>query len=297
MSFVLVASIYLILIVLLPTNTKDIEDGSITYAQYKSLLVLLAMPILTVWYGAFYGSAKLRAYARSIPKAPESRAFGQMSDSVTWLSWSLPLIAIFTVITVSVSYNYPSLSSVSTIAMEYIQLIVVLTAFVFLGNSARNLIGTTKVNFSSVPARFIATAFITVAVFFCYNIFTGLDSKNLVSMTSDFKLPLWLVITTIIIPSLLAWFIGLTAIYELRAYGLRVSGLLYRQSFSLLSLGLTAVIASVILLQYIDTSMPANGNELFGIRLAITMALSLVAGGGFFLLTRGAGGLKRIEDV
>jgi hypothetical protein len=104
-------------------------------------------------------------------------------------------------------------------------------------------------------------------------------------------------VVSVIIPYLYAWFVGLLAAYEIMLFSRHSKGVLYRQSLSLLALGLVVIIASSIALQYMNSIQPRVGHLMLSYHLIITSIFRIIGGGGFVLLAVGANRLKKIEEV
>jgi hypothetical protein len=107
----------------------------------------------------------------------------------------------------------------------------------------------------------------------------------------------WLLITTVIVPYLFAWFSGLLAAYEMLLYGRVVSGVFYRQAMRLLAVGMTSVIASLIFVQYIRSVTPRSGHLSLNSTLLLINIVYVCMAVGFLLMSIAAARLKRIEEV
>jgi hypothetical protein len=139
--------------------------------------------------------------------------------------------------------------------------------------------------------------FLVAGVLYCYLIFRHLDLTSLSSASNSYFLPIWLIVVSVIIPYLYAWFSGLLAAYEINLFGNHTDGFLYRRALRLLVAGLTAIILSFIALQYISSVEPSKGHLVLGYRLVLIIIFRIVGGGGFLLLAMGADRLKKIEEV
>ncbi|PIZ63149.1 hypothetical protein COY17_01230 [Candidatus Saccharibacteria bacterium CG_4_10_14_0_2_um_filter_52_9] len=94
------------------------------------------------------------------------------------------------------------------------------------------------------------------------------DLGSLASAKNPYFLPVWLVVVSVIIPYLYAWFVGLLA-----------------------------VIFSSIALQYLNGIRPSPGYLTLDYRLLLTLIFRILGGAGFVMLIIGAGRLKKIEEV
>jgi hypothetical protein len=117
------------------------------------------------------------------------------------------------------------------------------------------------------------------------------------STANAYHLPVGLIIITLIIPYLYAWFIGLQSIYEIYLYTMTMNGKLYRKKLRLVIIGLVLVIISYVAIQFLSTVMPRNGALIFDARLIGIIAVRVIEGLGFFTLAIGATQLLKIEEV
>ena len=290
-------AVYILLILILPRTNPMMSDMAVTPAQYQALLLVIALPVISIWFAAVYGYTKLRDYANSIRRTPESRSFNQLADGAAWLAWSLPASAILTMIMSVLAHTYPGFRSPAIILTNYTYLLLTFVGLLIMGNAARSLVTNAHVNFSTMTARSLIVLFITAGVLYCYSIFSSFDSSSLAANDNVFHLPLGVVIVTLVIPNLFAWFTGTVAIYELHAYKNKVKGLFYKQSLHLLISGLTAVIVSAIMMQYLNSVVPLANQGLLSYRLVLNLIIGAGAGIGFILIAMGATRLKRIEEV
>jgi hypothetical protein len=139
--------------------------------------------------------------------------------------------------------------------------------------------------------------FVVGGVLYCYLTFRRFDPSSLGSTNNPYALPIWLMLLTVIIPYLYAWFVGLLAAYEITTYTKQVRGVLYKQALHLLVIGLLAVIIGSITLQYVSSVAPAAGHLTLNYRLLLITLFRVVDGIGFVLIAIGALRLRKIEEV
>lgn len=291
------AAFYLLLIFLLPPNRGVMSDHNLTAPEYHILLFLIVLPSVTIWFVAFYGYAKLQEYAEFIKKTPESKGFGQLARGCQWLAWSLPVSAIASITVNGITNISPDFRPVAAILVNYLNLIVPLVGFSFIGMASRNLISRAKTIHNTSLTRLIMLLFVAVGVLYCYIVFSHFDPTSLGSTDNPYYLPLWLTLITIIVPFLYAWFIGVLAAYEIVAYTRQVNGVLYRQALQLLVGGIVAAIIAFIALQYIASIQPPSGRLSINYRLIANIGFRVIGGAGFVLIALGAIRLKKIEKV
>ncbi len=291
------ACLFIVLIFVLPTSHATMHAYNLSSLQYRLITLSLAFPILVVWFAAFLGSAKLRDYAYQIRKTPQGLHFNNLANACTWLALSLPVPAIAGQLLNALANKWANFHPTAIIITNYINIILPLIAFSIVGIASRGLIRDAKLTLSLATTRFIMILFLVIGVLFCYLTFRQFDLTSLQASTNPYFLPLWLMVITVTIPSLYAWFVGLLAAYEIGLYSKQSHGLLYRKALRLMIGGLIAVIVSLIALQYLNSVQPRIGHLVLDYRLLLNLLFRIIGGIGFILLALGATRLKRIEEV
>jgi hypothetical protein len=289
--------VYVLLILLLPASHATIRAYHLSTLEYHTILFAVTLPSMLAWLAAFFGYAKLRQYVYSIRKTPEGAYFDKLATGCAWLAWSLPLAAILSLLLSGLANQWPSFYPTSIILSNYLNLLFPLIAFSIIGIASRGLVNQSKLKFSLTSVRVIMVLFLIVGVLYCYLTFKHFDLTSLGSTHNPYFLPIWLMVLSVIIPYLYAWFVGLLAAYEITLFSQEADGVLYRQALRLLVLGLIVVIASSIALQYMSGIRPRVGHLIFGYQIVVTSIFRLIGGGGFVLLAMGASRLKKIEEV
>lgn len=291
------AFIYVVLIFLLPTNHPLMRIHHLSAFEYRVLLLALNLPTIIAWLAAFIGSAKLRQYVHMIRKTPEGVYFDKLATGATWLAWSLPIPAIIVLFLNGLGNKWTAFYPASVIIGNYMRLIFPLIAFSVIGVASRGLINLAQVKFGFTSSRIIAVLFLGAGVLYSLLTFRHFHSSSLTSTQNPYFLPIWLMVLTVIVPSLYTWFVGLLAAYEIALFSRQTQGVLYRQALRLLVIGLVVVIASFIALQYIRGVQPRVDHTTFDYHVLLSSLFHLIGGGGFVLLAIGAERLKKIEEV
>lgn len=291
------AVLYLLLELILPANKIVLHEYRLNTLQYHILLFLVAIPVIALWFMAFYGYSRLDHYAKSIASTPEGPAFEGLAKGLLWLAWGIPIPSIVSLILNSIANSYSGFHSTAIVVANYLTLLVPLTAFSILAIGTRQLRGNITFKESILYARPVLLVFIVFAIFYCYLVLKHLLSHGLGSANNPYYLPVWILSITVTIPYLYAWFIGLLAAYDIAAFGRLAPGLLYRQPLQTLAIGLVAVIASLIVLQYINSVVPRTGHLSLDYALASSYLVRIIAALGYVLIALGAERLIKIEEV
>lgn len=296
-TFGLLIVAFFLLLAVVPVNHAIMAQYDLSTTPYKVLYFLVYLPFAGSWVAAYYGYSRLVAYARSVTSTAEGSGFAALAKGTGWLAWGFLLQSYAAVVLNAIANAHPNFHPTASIISNYIGVFFLFVAFVFIGSGARALIQHTKQQVSAVMTRNIQLAFVTLGVLYCYLIFRNLDLYTLSASNNPYFLPVWLLILTIIIPYLYAWFIGLLAAYEIIVVAKHAKGVLYRQALRLLAGGVAVVIGSLITEQYVRTVVPHTGRLSLNIALLLTYLIYLAMAAGFVLITTGASRLKKIEEV
>lgn len=288
---------YTALIFLLPANTVARQTYHLSAFQYHIVSFIVALPTMLVWLAAFIGYAQLRGYARTIRKTPEGIYFDQLAEGCTWLAWSLPVSVIVPLLLNAFADGHHGFHASAIIISNYVSLIFPLVAFSVIAAASRGLLGTVKVRLSLMNTRLIITGFLLLGVLYCFFTFRHFDLSSLSSSDNPYFLPIWIMVATVTVPYLYAWFMGILAAFELILFRRHVRGVLYKRPLGLLVGGLLTVILSLMALQYIASIEPRVGHLTLNYKLVLVLFFRLVGGGGFVLMAFGANRMRKIEEV
>lgn len=295
--YVLLTGLYFLLTFILPANKIAMSQYHLSAVQYHVLLFVVVLPAFGIWFAAFYGYTKLRAYARAIHKTAEGDDYQQLATGCGWLAYSLPISALTSIILASIANAQSEFHPTAIILTNYESLLLPLIAFSLLSSSARNLTAKAKLRLTIGRARSIIVVFVLGGVLYCYFTFRQFDLSSISSANNAYYLPVWLALITVIVPYLYSWFIGLLAAYEITLFAQQSKGVLYRQALGYVGFGITAVIVSSIALQYVTSVVPRTGSLSLNTVLAAVYAADTVSAVGYVLIAVGATRLKRIEEV
>jgi hypothetical protein len=280
------------LAIVLPPNTSVIQTYNLSDTEYHTLMVLVALPMVAVWFAAFYGYIRLVAYARIVRGHREGKAFTHLAQGVKWLAWGLPACAIVTSVFGGIAHTTEEVGSAAIILSHYAYLTVAVLAFSAMASGARELADIHRKLPTKIMLRTALIGFIVLAV-----IYTHFTMKSVGSHTNPYHLPVWLILFTIIVPYLYAWMMGLVAAFQIGAYRRSVSGLLYKRALSMLASGTIVVIVAAIAYQYVTGSSGYLRRIHLNGSLLLIYLILLGYGIGFVMVALGAERLRKIEEV
>ena len=296
-NYLAVTVVYLLMAIILPANRAAMQNYHLTSIQYHVIFLSLVVPLVAIWLIGFYGAAKISQYARMVRKSGEGEGMEQLSAGVNWMAWLLPVSAIVTLVAGAIANTHTGFQGASVIITDYVQLFITITAFTMFGRGARSLSSFIKARLELEQGRVVIFMFLLLGVAYCFFTFRSLNLHSLTSTNNPYYLPVWLLITTVIIPYLYAWFAGLLASFELLLYARKVQGVLYRQAMRLLALGCVSVIGGSVSSQYLLSAVPRSAHLSFNATLIIVNIIYVFMAAGFILITIGAHRLKMIEEI
>lgn len=290
--------VYFSLVILLPANTAAMQTYHLTTSTYHILLFIVQLPLIATWLAAFYGYYKLRQYTLTLSGTPEEKGFVQLTRGFQWLAWSLVIPMFWTLISGGIANKHPNFHPTATIIGNYAYLFFPLLAYTWVANGAEALLTHSGHN-SAVTRQYkpVLALFAILGALYGYLAFRQLDLGSPQSANNQYFLPAWLLITTIVIPYLYAWFIGLSGAFMLTTIAKHTKGVLYHQGLTLIAGGVTLVIASSIGAQCIRSVIPHSGHLALNFVLVVIYLFYLIIILGFGLIGLGAHRLKKIEDI
>ncbi len=295
--YIILSIVFLLLAAVLPANQQASQLYHLSNSQYHLLFFLVILPLMLLSFLAIYGYVKLQNYANSIDKTPEGHDFNLLANGCRWLAWGLLVPAVVEIILNSIANVHPGFHAAAIVGTNYLYLVVPLVAFSLISNGSHGLLSRTKQQLSISNTKSLILVLVLIGVAYCFLIFRHYIGNSLGSTNNPFHLPLWLMLITMVIPYLYAWFVGLLAVYEIVLFSKQSRGVLYQQALQLVAYGLVIVIAGSIALQYVGSIVPSTGHLVLNTSLAATYVIRLVAVAGYILIARGAIRLKKIEEV
>ena len=292
----LLTIIFILEIIILPADKISLSYYGVSAVNYRIIEILTNLTLILVWVIAFWGYLKLYNYAKALNNIPEAKVYKQLAFGIAWLAWSLPLIDIVNKLLLTMALKSHLANSITTIVNNYFVLVMPLVAFLIIGIAVKklNILSKPTNNFANYLAMLI---FLIAGSIYAYLIVEHLRFHNLTAFNNIYHLPVWLVIVSIIIPYLYGWFVGLLSSFELTRFGLNSAGIIYKKALLYLTTGLSGIIISFILLQYLTTIWPATPHIEYNYRLIIIILCRIFSGLSFLIMSIGASKLTTIEKV
>ncbi|HET8991726.1 MAG TPA: hypothetical protein VFN31_01680, partial [Candidatus Saccharimonadales bacterium] len=174
------ATVFILEQLLLPVNPSSAGFYQTSVANYRLLSILINLPILIIWFVAFWGYSRLRVYAKLLGKAPEARGYRLLSTGLAWLAWTLPLTAIVDRLLSSFDIHNSS-QSIFTIISNYFNLLMPFVAFIIIFIAAKVLFRSQKPKAREAKYPVFITVFLLLGALYCYLILKTADLSSLSS--------------------------------------------------------------------------------------------------------------------
>jgi hypothetical protein len=292
---VVLTMVYITLIFLTPARPGVLQSH--TLEEYHMGYLLYALPSIIVWFAAFIGYAKMHKFSLAVKNTEQGQLFYRLSKGLTWLAWSLPLIAISNRLFTGLGTSHSGFSTAAVIISNYIAVALNLISFLIIGSASKAIPAKNRHSRATWHKKALIGVLIVLGILYSYLILKSLNFSSILSSDNMYKLPVWLTIMTIIIPFIYAWFVGFLALYDLLLYAKYVPGLLYKEPLQQIVLGLLFVIVSFIVSQYLITVWNLPALMVLDTKLAVIIVLRLLEGVGFVMIAFGAYRLRRIEQI
>lgn len=296
--FILLSLIYLASAVFTKPAEATLEKYSISASQAILLGLTIALPYVIIWFIALVGYLRFKSYTDGIRGSRDGEAFSVMAKGLFLLSIWLPLSAVLSVAATHLYRDNPSYTPTLVIMLNYINLAIIIPAFYLINTGSKKLLKLVKTAASAVPQKYMI---LYIAFSALYVWLTLEDSARWAPTDSvrvaSYYLPDWLIVTTIVIPRLIMWFLGIQAVHYLYVYRKKVKGKIYKVALAGLARGIGAVVVATILLRCFQSLSSPIGNLSLAVLLLVIYLLLIALGIGYLIIARGAKKLQKIEEL
>jgi hypothetical protein len=278
--------------ILLPANPDTLRALHISSTVYHASVLTLILPYAVIWFSAFYAYEKLRQYATKIKKSREGEAFKKIADGVGVLAWGLALPTILSIVMGAIVARHPGFAFIRTLINSYLAMIVSVVSFTLVSRGTRQFNEIAHIRPSLPGAQLVMLAFTIIGAFFVTLVVHAQDTGH-----NPYHLPLTVLILTLIIPHMYAWFIGLLSAYEVLLYSHKATGVLYKRALSYFTGGFAIVVCAAIAVQFLTGAYINRTSISLGAVMIETYTLLVIEAAGYALIALAAKRLKRLEEV
>lgn len=277
----------------------------ITERTAVMLRFTIAIPYLLMWLAIAYAFVKLLTYSNIIQKSKEMLSFRHFAYGTATLLGGLILTAILSGFSFIVENNSYSVLGIGLEPMfdtlvKYGHTFPYVVAFGFFFFATNKLRADEKIGFNARRFSALAIPIIGLAYVWLEVIFSGSIHGILASSQAEptFQLRESVLVLTIIVPSLLAWFFAIGAVTNMRSYQEQIHGVIYKKALQYFVVGLTGMTLGSILLQALHS---IGTEQLIGLSLSQLLSVIYfflaIQAFGFIFMALGAKQLTKIETV
>ncbi len=296
--FITFSVAYVAQALLVAPDQETLTKYHISSGQAIGLALTVAIPYLLIWFIALGGFLRLKDYITSIRGGKDGEAFLIIGHGILLLTLWLPLSAVFGGFATHYYQSHPSATADMVRLTNYITLAILFPAFWLINRGAHRLLSLVKRPSYQFPQMAIVACIGLAAL---YVFLTLSDPARQVPVggvkAASYYLPDWATVTTIVIPRLIMWFLGIQAIYFIYLYRHKVKGALYRGALRNLANGLGWVVITTIVLRMFQSFSTQLSDLNLGLLLLIVYFLLIIIGAGYVLIAKGAKSLQRIEEI
>jgi len=290
---------YCVLSLTIKPDAATLAHYGLSETQARVINIAVIVPYVIIWYVAFFGFIRIKQYVYLIHDNRDGKALKVISDGLMFLAISLPASAILANLKTTISNHDGALIQSTTILYNYVTLAIVLVGAWFVAYGARRLVRTLNQKSYSKTQLLIMGVFVIFCVLYTYVTLTdpARRTPGELTGTAAYYLPDFLVFSTIVIPYIFLWFLGLQAAYYLHVYRRNVAGVLYRNALGFVSSGIAFVVVSFMILRLLVSMSSFLSGLTLKYLLAFIYVLLIIIGTGYVLIAIGAKKLKKIEEV
>jgi hypothetical protein len=177
-------------------------------------------------------------------------------------------------------------------------MLILLPAFWLVKSGSQKLLAIIKKPVNTMPSL-VMIGYIAVSALYVLLVLhdpARLAPTNNASVASYYQ-PDWLIITTLVIPRLIAWFWGLQAVINILLYRAHVKGRLYKEALNSLAIGLAGILIMTILLRSLQSLTTSLNQWSLAVILAVIYLLLIVISIGYAFIAVGAKNLQKLEEL
>jgi hypothetical protein len=273
---------------------------NISAAEARVLGLTVILPLIGIWFIAAYGYVRLRKYAENIIESKDGKAMSRIADGIFVLALWLPIVTIISNLTSYYGRTHSNAQPAMVIVNNYLNLIFLLVAFLFIYSGTNQLPDIKKMLISRRLSRaWWFVAFIAVSGLFTY--FT-LANPARSEATPDVAVATYylsdpLILLSIILPYIILLYFGFRSAAILRAYTVKVSGKFYRSALIYLTNGILISVLAIISIRILSSFTAWFNDRSLQVILGIIYLLLIGIALGFLLIARGAKRLHELEKI
>lgn len=298
--FLIVSLVYVAQTVLDKPDPATLTKYHITADRVHFLGLMIALPYILIWFASFIGYLRLKTYTRIIAGSKDGRAFKTITSGVLLLGVWLPLSTIIGNLASNHYIFHPGSAPALVRLINYANLLILFPAFLLVYLGSKKLLTLLKGKQAILAQTHIFTlSYISFSALYVLLVLHD-PSRQLPAGDVRFGTyyePDWLIVTTIVIPRLIIWYLGLQTMRNLYIYRSRVNGNLYRAALKRLAQGIAGVVVATIVLRIFQSVSATTSHLSLGALLVVVYILLAIMSVGYILIAKGSKSLQKLEEI
>lgn len=296
-----ITGLYALALFLTPVDKAVLDKYNLSIDQVRVLYVFIVLPLFAIWSMAFYGLSVFDKYAHLIRRDKDGAGFQLIARGLMILVvGSAATNLINALLKLATHSNLPAVKAQVVIG-NYLTMLVTVASFAFMYRGAVQLCGLTRKPPSPAGKLSFNMGYLGIAALYACLFMSHLPQARAVPLTTAshaaYYAPTWLLIPTVLIPYLLAWYLGGLTVYLLGFYTRYIGGSLYSHALRYLSYGIAVVVAGSVAVQLLTVFAGQLQNLSTATILLLIYTLLAIITAGYVPIVIGAKKLAKIETA
>lgn len=267
--------------------------------QIGLLRVSIILPVLLIWSALLYSCLRLYEYFQSIIKSEDGKGFRLVTGGIFSMLLSSVLTSYISLFT-QFSQNNQALVGILRIVSNYTGVFFAFLSFFLIWKGSKKLV--TMINAEKKvqkQGKFIWFSVLLLSFPYIYFVLQNpiRSFSAIPGVSATYNLPDVLIFTTIVVPYILTWLMGIYSVVNMSIFKDETDGIIYKNVFDKFYKGFLTVIILAISLQYLTQFSAFLASSALSVLLLIIYLILFVNIIGFVLVAEGAKQLRRIETV
>jgi hypothetical protein len=291
--------LYVALVFAGPVDHAVLDKYHLSVLSLRLLDVAILLPLIAVWYISFYGFITIKSYASVIKHDDDGQGFEKLGHGLAILGIGMVLSSIATSVIKNLTLHDRQLIPTGVIIGNYLAVGLAMASFWYMYQGSLTLTGVIPGHNVSDRWPLLRPLYTMFGAVFAYSAATNSERRApAMALTHGlYYLPDWLIVVSVILPLLVAWYLGLLAVRNIAHYSRNINGVIYRSQLKRVAQGLTIIITSSVGVQILTLFSKSTSNLSLGSLLLIIFALIAVIAVGFIVVAIGAKKLMQLEGL
>ncbi|HVX24452.1 MAG TPA: hypothetical protein VG992_03885 [Candidatus Saccharimonadales bacterium] len=299
--FIVLIGVDILITYLTPVSHATLVKYHLSATQYHVLITLILLPLIIIYLAAFYGFSAMQTYVDRIKRDKDGKALQYVVNGLkVMVIGGLVSGDISTLLSYEAKHHL-GITKAQIIFSNYSTVAITLAGLSFIYVGAVHLCQLTRKRFPNNGTLIYNLGFIALASVFT-DLFVGhLAGNRHIPLTATthaaYYSPNWLLVIGLLVPYLIAWYLGFLAIYLFRFYRKNIGAPIYERALRYVSFGLGLVISLSVVAQVLTIFTGQVQNLSTSSLILAIYALIVLIAAGYVPIAVGAKRLLAIEKV